>query len=60
MPADHGIEVVTFGCRLNTFESEVMRRHAEAASLANLVIVHGRPCGRQHREAAARDLAEPR
>jgi threonylcarbamoyladenosine tRNA methylthiotransferase MtaB len=40
MPADHGVEVVTFGCRLNTFESEVMRRHAEAASLANLVIVH--------------------
>ena len=27
------VEVVTFGCRLNTFESEVMRREAEAAGL---------------------------
>jgi threonylcarbamoyladenosine tRNA methylthiotransferase MtaB len=34
------IEVITFGCRLNTFESEVMRRHATAASLENAVIVH--------------------
>jgi len=34
------IDVVTFGCRLNTFESEVMRRHAQQAGLADLVIVH--------------------
>jgi threonylcarbamoyladenosine tRNA methylthiotransferase MtaB len=34
------IDVITFGCRLNTFESEVMRRHAQAAGLADLVIVH--------------------
>jgi threonylcarbamoyladenosine tRNA methylthiotransferase MtaB len=34
------IEVVTFGCRLNTFESEVMRRHAAAAALTDAVIVH--------------------
>ncbi|MFM2130003.1 MAG: hypothetical protein RL477_1549 [Pseudomonadota bacterium] len=33
-------EVLTFGCRLNAFESEVMRRHAEAAGLANAVIVN--------------------
>lgn len=33
-------EVVTFGCRLNTFESEVMRRHAKAAALDDAVIVH--------------------
>ena len=35
-----GIDVLTFGCRLNSFESEVMRRHAEAAGLRDLVIVH--------------------
>jgi threonylcarbamoyladenosine tRNA methylthiotransferase MtaB len=31
-----GIEVVTFGCRLNTYESEVMRREAAAAGLGAL------------------------
>jgi threonylcarbamoyladenosine tRNA methylthiotransferase MtaB len=31
-----GIDVVTFGCRLNTYESEVMRREAEAAGLGAL------------------------
>ena len=34
------VEVVTFGCRLNSFESEVMRRHALAAALTDTVIVH--------------------
>ena len=29
------VEIVTFGCRLNTYESEVMRREAEAAGLAS-------------------------
>lgn len=32
------IEVVTFGCRLNTYESEVMRSHAEKAGMANTII----------------------
>ena len=31
-----GIDVVTFGCRLNTYESEVMRREAETAGLGAL------------------------
>ncbi|WP_421927886.1 tRNA (N(6)-L-threonylcarbamoyladenosine(37)-C(2))-methylthiotransferase MtaB [Neoaquamicrobium sediminum] len=31
-----GIDVVTFGCRLNTYESEVMRREANAAGLGAL------------------------
>ena len=31
-----GIDVVTFGCRLNTYESEVMKREAEAAGLGSL------------------------
>ncbi len=33
-----GPEIVTFGCRLNTFESEVMRGHAEKAGLSDTVI----------------------
>ncbi len=28
-----GIEVISFGCRLNTFEAEVMKREAGAAGL---------------------------
>ena len=34
------VEIVTFGCRLNSLESEVMRRHAAAAGLTDTVIVH--------------------
>lgn len=33
-------EVITFGCRLNTFESEVMRDHARAAGLHDAVILN--------------------
>ncbi len=35
-----GIEVITFGCRLNAYESEVMKRHAENAGLDHAVIVN--------------------
>ncbi len=31
-----GFEIVTFGCRLNTYESEVMRREATSAGLSEL------------------------
>tara|TARA_B100001939_G_scaffold244296_1_gene211710 strand:- start:5299 stop:6606 length:1308 start_codon:yes stop_codon:yes gene_type:complete len=31
-------EIVTFGCRLNTYESEIMRNHARAAGLENTII----------------------
>lgn len=31
-------ELVTFGCRLNTYESEVMRAHARNAGLENAII----------------------
>jgi threonylcarbamoyladenosine tRNA methylthiotransferase MtaB len=34
------IDIVTFGCRLNTYESEVIRRCAEAAGLSDLVVVN--------------------
>jgi threonylcarbamoyladenosine tRNA methylthiotransferase MtaB len=30
------VDIVTFGCRLNTYESEVMRREADAAGLGGL------------------------
>ena len=30
------VDIVTFGCRLNTYESEVMRREAETAGLGGL------------------------
>jgi len=33
-------DVVTFGCRLNAYESEVMREHAQAAGWADTVIVN--------------------
>jgi threonylcarbamoyladenosine tRNA methylthiotransferase MtaB len=31
-------EIITFGCRLNAFESEVMRRHAREAGLEDAII----------------------
>jgi threonylcarbamoyladenosine tRNA methylthiotransferase MtaB len=34
------LEIVTFGCRLNAYESEAMRRHAEEAGLKDAVIVN--------------------
>ena len=33
-------DILTFGCRLNAFESQVMRQHAEAAGLDDTVIVN--------------------
>ncbi len=35
-----GPQVITFGCRLNTLESEVMRQAAQARGLDDLIIVH--------------------
>ena len=32
------IDVITFGCRLNTYESEVMKKHAADAGLADTII----------------------
>ena len=34
------VDVVTFGCRLNTFESEIIRRNAESAGLDDLVVIN--------------------
>jgi len=35
-----GVEVVNFGCRLNAYEAEVMRSHAQTSGLTNTVIVN--------------------
>jgi threonylcarbamoyladenosine tRNA methylthiotransferase MtaB len=37
---DASVSVLTLGCRLNAYESEVMRHHAEAAGLGPTVIVN--------------------
>ena len=50
--------VITLGCRLNAFESEVMRRHARAAGLEDTVIVNTctvtAEAGRQARQIVRR------
>ncbi|WGS20963.1 MULTISPECIES: tRNA (N(6)-L-threonylcarbamoyladenosine(37)-C(2))-methylthiotransferase MtaB [unclassified Bradyrhizobium] len=34
------VDVVTFGCRLNAYESEVIRREAEQAGLADTIVIN--------------------
>jgi threonylcarbamoyladenosine tRNA methylthiotransferase MtaB len=34
------VEIVTFGCRLNAFESEVIAREAESAGLSDTVVIN--------------------
>src|SRR5882762_8983953 len=34
------VDVVTFGCRLNAFESEVIRRAAEDAGLEDTIVIN--------------------
>ena len=34
------LEILTFGCRLNNYESEVMRSHVKAAGLDDVVIIN--------------------
>ena len=52
------VDVRTFGCRLNAFESEVMRGHAEAADLKNTIIFNScavtKEAERQVRQAIRR------
>ncbi|MEM7044227.1 MAG: tRNA (N(6)-L-threonylcarbamoyladenosine(37)-C(2))-methylthiotransferase MtaB, partial [Pseudomonadota bacterium] len=33
-------EIITFGCRLNSFESEIIRGQATQAGLDDVVVVH--------------------
>jgi threonylcarbamoyladenosine tRNA methylthiotransferase MtaB len=37
---DMSVDVVTFGCRLNAFESEVIRREAESAGLKDTIVIN--------------------
>jgi threonylcarbamoyladenosine tRNA methylthiotransferase MtaB len=37
---DMAVDIVTFGCRLNAFESEVIRREAERAGLDNTIVIN--------------------
>src|SRR4051812_42535593 len=37
---DMSVEIVTFGCRLNAFESEVIAREAEQAGLSETVVIN--------------------
>ena len=34
------VEVITFGCRLNAFESEVIRREADGAGLSDTIVIN--------------------
>src|SRR3954468_22413108 len=35
-----GVDVITFGCRLNAFEAQVIRREAEAAGLDDTIVIN--------------------
>jgi len=35
-----GVDVITFGCRLNAYESEVIRREAESAGLSDAEVIN--------------------
>jgi threonylcarbamoyladenosine tRNA methylthiotransferase MtaB len=35
-----GVDVLTFGCRLNAFESEVIRHEAESAGLSDTIVIN--------------------
>src|SRR6202022_11145 len=39
-PEAMSVEVVTFGCRLNAFESEVIAREAENAGLSDTIVIN--------------------
>jgi len=40
LPETMGVEIVTFGCRLNAFESEVILREAESAGLSDTIVIN--------------------
>ena len=39
-PLTSNVKVITLGCRLNIYESEVMRQHAQASDLGDTVIIN--------------------
>jgi threonylcarbamoyladenosine tRNA methylthiotransferase MtaB len=40
LPLNMTVEIVTFGCRLNAFESEVVLREAESAGLERTIVIN--------------------
>src|SRR5947209_15531849 len=40
LPPNMRVEIVTFGCRLNAFESEVIARQAERAGLSDTIVIN--------------------
>ena len=34
------VDIVTFGCRLNAFEAEIIRREAEGAGLSDTIVIN--------------------
>lgn len=53
------MDIVTFGCRLNTYESEVIRARAAEDGLSNAIVfntcaVTNRPCARRAKPSARR------
>ena len=53
-------EVVTFGCRLNIYESEVMRAHAETAGLKDAIIFNTCAVTKQAEREARRAIRKAR
>src|SRR4026208_2407315 len=52
------VDVLTFGCRLNAFESEVIAREAERAGLSDTVVINS--CAVTHAAGAPARPADPR
>src|SRR6266567_4229247 len=50
------VEIVTFGCRLNAFESEVIARGAERAGLTDAIVVNS--CAAQTQPLMIAEMAE--
>jgi threonylcarbamoyladenosine tRNA methylthiotransferase MtaB len=53
-------EILTFGCRLNTYESEVMRSHAKNAGIENAIIVNTCAVTREAERDARRAIRKAR
>jgi threonylcarbamoyladenosine tRNA methylthiotransferase MtaB len=51
------IETLTFGCRLNAYEGEVMKAEAEKAGLDNTIIIN--TCAVTNRSGAAGQTGDP-
>ena len=55
-----GVDVITFGCRLNTYESEVMRSEAEKAGLNNAILVGDRSNEQAAKRPEGATVVKPR